>query len=139
MIHSHTVQYYETDKMGVTHHSNYIRWMEEARVALLDEMGFGYDRLESMGIISPVMSVDCRFKAPSTFADAIDVHAGIESFNGVVLRMCYRMVNRGGTLVCEGHSEHCFLNDKGHFIRLKRDFPDFYGALMARVEGAPQA
>ena len=32
----HTVQYYETDKMGVTHHSNYIRWMEEARVALLD-------------------------------------------------------------------------------------------------------
>ena len=26
----HTVQYYETDRMGITHHSNYIRWMEEA-------------------------------------------------------------------------------------------------------------
>ena len=31
----HKVQYYETDRMGVTHHSNYIRWMEEARVDLL--------------------------------------------------------------------------------------------------------
>ena len=27
---NHTVQYYETDKMGITHHSNYIRWMEKA-------------------------------------------------------------------------------------------------------------
>lgn len=27
------VQYYETNKMGITHHSNYIRWMEEARIA----------------------------------------------------------------------------------------------------------
>ena len=26
------VKYYETDKMGVVHHSNYIRWFEEARV-----------------------------------------------------------------------------------------------------------
>ena len=32
MEYIHTVQYYETDKMGITHHSNYIRWMEEARV-----------------------------------------------------------------------------------------------------------
>ena len=24
----HKVQYYETDQMGVVHHSNYIRWFE---------------------------------------------------------------------------------------------------------------
>ena len=38
----HQVQYYETDRMGITHHSNYIRWMEEARVAFLEELGWGY-------------------------------------------------------------------------------------------------
>ncbi len=37
----HQVQYYETDKMGVTHHSNYIRFMEEARVAFLKALGWG--------------------------------------------------------------------------------------------------
>ena len=36
----HTVQYYETDKMGIVHHSNYIRWMEEARVAYLAQLGW---------------------------------------------------------------------------------------------------
>lgn len=34
----HTVQYYETDRMGITHHSNYIRWMEEARVDFLQQL-----------------------------------------------------------------------------------------------------
>ena len=31
----HEVQYYETDRMGITHHSNYVRWMEEARTFFL--------------------------------------------------------------------------------------------------------
>ena len=48
-MYKHTVQYYETDKMGITHHSNYIRWMEEARVDFLKSTGFGYDKLEEMG------------------------------------------------------------------------------------------
>ena len=28
------VQYHETDKMGVAHHSNYIKWMDERRTHL---------------------------------------------------------------------------------------------------------
>ena len=42
----HKVQYYETDKMGITHHSNYIRWMEEARINYLEQNGWPYDKLE---------------------------------------------------------------------------------------------
>ena len=30
------VQYYETDMMGITHHANYIHWMEEARIDFMD-------------------------------------------------------------------------------------------------------
>ena len=38
----HRVQYYETDMMGVTHHANYIHWMEEARIEFMDRIGFPY-------------------------------------------------------------------------------------------------
>ena len=31
VFYTHTVHYYETDKMNCVHHSNYIRWFEEAR------------------------------------------------------------------------------------------------------------
>ena len=40
-VYVHRVHYYETDKMGCVHHSNHIRWMEEARVAFLEELGIG--------------------------------------------------------------------------------------------------
>ncbi len=32
---------YETDKMGITYHSNYVRFMEGARVQFLNAAGFG--------------------------------------------------------------------------------------------------
>ena len=28
----HHAKYYETDQMGIIHHSNYVKWMEEARL-----------------------------------------------------------------------------------------------------------
>ena len=50
----HTVQYYETDRMGITHHSNYIRWMEEARVDLLSQLGWPLEKLEAMTAVCSV-------------------------------------------------------------------------------------
>ena len=38
----HEVKYYECDRMGVTHHSNYIRFMEEARVYVQDQLAYGF-------------------------------------------------------------------------------------------------
>ena len=69
----HKVHYYETDKMGITHHSNYIRFMEEARMNYLNETGFTMARLEAEGITSPVVSVTCDYKYPSTYDDEIGI------------------------------------------------------------------
>ena len=55
MLYTRSVRYYETDMMGVTHHANYIHWMEEARIAFMDQAGFPYTRMEEEGVISPVV------------------------------------------------------------------------------------
>ena len=47
----HKVQYYETDMMGMVHHSNYIRWMEEARIDFMDKLGFSYRKMEEEGCL----------------------------------------------------------------------------------------
>ena len=60
-MYRHIVQYYETDKMGITHHSNYIRWMEEARIDFLSKIGWSYAKLEEEGIIFPVVTVECKY------------------------------------------------------------------------------
>ena len=125
----HAVQYYETDKMGITHHSNYIRWMEEARIAFLSALGYEYDRLEEMGIISPVLKISCDYKKTTTFPDRISIRVSMEEFRGVKLFLAYEMRNESGEVVCTAASSHAFLGRNGRPVRMKQDYPDLYHAL----------
>ena len=52
-VYRRKAQYHETDQMGIIHHSNYVKWMEEARIDFMKEMGFGYGEVEKRGIVSP--------------------------------------------------------------------------------------
>lgn len=136
-MYQHKIQYYETDKMGITHHSNYIRWMEEARIDFLQQLGFGFDKLEQGGIVSPVLSVECSYKKPTTFPQEIGIEVKLLEFKGAKLKIGYEMKNEAGELVCEAVSGHCFLNAKGRPIRLKNDFPEFFAALTALIPPKP--
>ena len=126
MDYMHTVQYYETDRMGITHHSNYIRWMEEARVDFLSQIGWDYARLEEMGIISPVINVNCDYKKTTTFADKVYIKVSVKEFKGVKLFLSYEMKNEDGVVVCTATSSHAFLTKEGKPIRVQKEYPDFY-------------
>jgi acyl-CoA thioester hydrolase len=126
----HKVQYYETDKMGVTHHSNYIRWMEEARVAWLDEIGLNYAKLERMGISSPVTGIEGDYKNTTTFDDVVQISISVLEYSGVKLIVGYEMTC-GEKLVFCGKSSHCFLNSDGKILRMQREFPEIDAVLRA--------
>lgn len=129
MRYQHKVQYYETDKQGVTHHSNYIRIMEEARVDAMEQMGFGYERMEEAGIFSPVMAVTCDYKRPTTFPDIIDVEISVAELSKLKTRFAYKMTV-GTKVVCTGTSLHCFLDRSGRPVALEERFPEFYSILV---------
>ena len=121
----HKLHYYETDKMGITHHSNYIRWMEEARISFLDSIGYGYAKLEHDGIISPVIGIDCQYKHPTTFDDEVEITVGVQEFKGVRLVIGYTMTNAAtGKTLLTGKSMHCFTDRNGKPIILKKQYPE---------------
>ena len=135
----HIVQYYETDKMGITHHSNYIRWMEEARVYFLKEVGCSFSEMERRGVSSPVISISCKYKAPSYFEDEISILTFVERIAGVKLYIKYIMMNSDNKVVCEGTSEHAFFDQNGKVLRIDTDLPEFYQALTEFEAGSPSA
>ena len=129
-MYEHQIQYYETDKMGITHHSNYIRFMEEARVDWLDKIGWSFAKLESMGLTSPVLSVKCEYKKSTTYSDIILIKLSLESYNGIKMKIKYEMTNKEtNEVVAIGETQHCFLNDKGFPIIIKKSYPEFDTAL----------
>lgn len=133
----HRVHYYETDRMGVTHHSNYIRMMEEARVDFMAQLGWPYAKMETLGVVSPVTALNVKYIAPTTFDDQVAVRVFVKAFNGVKLVIRYEMVKLGGdepVTILIGESEHVFLNREGRFVRMKREMPEFTQLLLDLAE-----
>lgn len=121
----HHAKYYETDQMGIIHHSNYIRWMEEARMDLMDQMGLSYKEMEAMEIISPVLSVSCEYHSMVHFDDVVVIETKLVKYNGIKMELEYRMTDKEtGELRTTGRSSHCFLNRAGRPISLKRSYPE---------------
>ena len=123
----HKVQYYETDKMGIVHHSNYIRWMEEARTDMLNQMGCPYDQMEKDGFYSPVLSVSCQYREHVTYGDEVSIKVMIQKVSFVKFTVGYEMTNvENGHVVFNGSSEHCFLNRDLKLIRFHQALPEIY-------------
>ncbi len=123
----HEVKYYECDKMGITHHSNYIRFMEEARVDWMDQIGYGFDRMEAEGVVSPVVSVECRYRHTSTFKDTILINVTVAEMTALKITFNYTMLV-DDRVVCTATSTHCFL-ENGHPVSLQQRFPQLYNAI----------
>ena len=127
----HEVKYYECDRMGVTHHSNYVRFMEEALVDWLDQLGYGFEKIEADNVFSPVVSIQCDYKSPTTFKDIIDIEVKISKMSEMKFEFEYKM-QTNGKLVCIGHSSHCFI-ENGRPVAISKRLPELYNTLMARL------
>ena len=131
----HNAKYYETDQMGIIHHSNYIRWMEEARLGLMEQGGLSYKEMEAMEIISPVLSVSCEYHSMTHFADTVIIEPKITKYNGIKMEFEYRITDKKtGELRATGTSSHCFLNRSGKPISLKRSYPEIDTKFFTLVE-----
>ena len=135
MNYIHQAQYYETDQMGIIHHSNYIRWMEEARIAYMDELGFPYKKVEEAGIISPVLSVQCDYKAMTYFGDRVCIDVKLSSFRGVKDEISYEMRDvKSGELRASATSAHCDLGMNGRPSNIKKELPELYAKMMEELQ-----
>ena len=107
---SRRVYYYETDKMGIMHHSNYIRIFEETRVHFLQQAGFPFSEIEARGLLMP-----------------FEVELTITKFNGVSLYVSYIIRNSDTGEICvTGSSSHCFTDENLKPVRIKNAHPDIY-------------
>ena len=123
------------DQMGIVHHSNYIRWFEEARCDLLDYMGVGFADLEKQGIISPILSVEADYLRMVYYGDTVSIDAYIKEYNGIKLIVGYEVKDdRTGMVHCRGTSKHCFIDKTGRPLVLRKSFPELNEAFEAGVK-----
>lgn len=122
-----TAHYYETDKMGIVHHSNYIRWFEEARIHFLKEAGCPYEKMEENGVMIPVQSATCEYKNAVRFGETVIIVLKVEEFNGFRFRISYRVIGKEkGDLKVTGETRHFFTDMSLKPVRTKTEYPEIY-------------
>ena len=110
-------RYYETDQMGIIHHANYIRWMEEARIDLM---------------LSPVLHAECEYKKSIRFDDEVKIVVSLQDIGRLKFTLKYEIYNisRGGVLSATGSTRHCFLNSKtGRPVMMDKEMKEFADVL----------
>lgn len=126
VIYEREVYYYETDRMDCVHHSNYIRWFEEARIHFMREMDFPYDRLEASGVVSPVLHAEADYRSMCRFGERVKIAVHVESYTGTRIGFFYQVKDKAtGTLRCQGHTLHCFINATGRPVSLRKASPEY--------------
>ena len=129
------INYYETDQMAVVHHSNYVRYFEEARTSFLEQIGYPYFKLEEENIVSPVISVSCQYKNPVRYGDTIRIDVYLTSMNKVKCSFKYEIIKVLTNELCAlGTSEHCFLTKEGKIVSVLKTNPVFYNRVLEELE-----
>lgn len=99
---SFPVRYYETDQMGIVHHSNYIRYFECARNLMIREGGYPIEQCETDGVVIPVVSVECKYKFSAKMGDVLRCTAYIDKLPLAKLVIKQAVYNQDGVLCAEG-------------------------------------
>lgn len=86
------VRYYETDLMGIVHHSNYIRYFEYGRIKMLEEIGLPISEIEGRGVMLPVVSTFCTYKTPSRMGETLRIISSVESMPMAKMKIKTRIV-----------------------------------------------
>ncbi len=129
------INYYETDMMQVVHHSNYARFLEEARIDMLAYYGLPFETFDEMGYVIPVLDLKCRFVESVRFGETIKIIPKLYKMTPAKFFFSYEIYDETmSTLKHTAETSHCVLDKNFKPISLKRCEPELYEKMLAMLE-----
>ena len=105
------VRFYDTDEMGVVHHSNYIRWFETGRVEYLRSIGITLTEMMSDGILFPIIEIRAKYLHAAKFDDDLELETMAVELTKVKMEFKYKIRRvSDGQLLVKGYSQNVFTN-----------------------------
>ncbi len=69
------VPFHDVDAMQIVWHGNYTKYLELARFALMEKLGYGYDVMRVNGVKWPIVDLQIRYAQPATVGQRLTVAA----------------------------------------------------------------
>jgi len=121
------VRYGETDKMGYVYYGVYPLYYEVGRTELMRNFDYSYKKIEDMGIMLPVISLDVKYLKAAKYDDLLTIKTTLKELPAARITFFYQVLNEAGELLNEGSTTLVFIDEK---TRRPKRAPD---ALMEKL------
>ena len=117
-VYKTTVRFSDTDLYGVVHHSNYFKWLEEARIQVMEDLvGLTVNWMEENTLRFPVIGVEGKYKKSVLARQQIYVNTYLYCSSTAKLTFRYEVVDSQGAVYFTGMTQHAIT--KGNKMLLK--------------------
>ena len=127
------VQFFDLDPMEIVWHGRYVKYLEIARCALLDKIGYNYVEMKNSGYAWPIIDLHLRYVGSATFGQKLKLRAEIVEWENR-LKIDYlitdaetgKRLNKASTTQVAVHiesKEMCFVSPPVLFEKLGVEAP----------------
>jgi acyl-CoA thioester hydrolase len=95
------VYYHDTDCGGVVYYANYLKYLEQARTAYLEERGLSIKELAGKGILFVVARQEIDYRYPARYGDILEVSTRILGASTVKIEYGHEIKNQSGQEICQ--------------------------------------
>lgn len=103
--------------MGIVHHSSYLLYLEEARVAFLRDCDHPYDRFRAEGLDITVLEVFAQYVRPARFDDLVVVHVAVSAVTRTTFQVDYTLTV-SDDVCARAVTVHACIDSTGRPLRL---------------------
>lgn len=122
------VRYAETDKMGIVHHSVYPIWYEVGRTDFTKKMGIPYAYMEEIGILTPLVELNCKYTEPAYYEDELTIKTKIKRLTPARIVFEYEVL-KNERIINVGSTTHAWVGRDLRPMNMKKHFPEIYEKL----------
>jgi acyl-CoA thioester hydrolase len=72
-----TVAFHDIDIVGVMWHGHYLKYLENARWALMNQIGFGFEAMNASGFAWPIVEMHVKYVHAAKLGDELRVRASL--------------------------------------------------------------
>ncbi len=106
------VRYGETDKMGYVYYGVYPLYYEVGRTELMRKFDFPYKKIEDMGVMLPVKSLEIKYHLAAKYDDLLTVKTTIRELPSARITFYYEVYNEQEELLNEGSTMLIFVDEE---------------------------
>ena len=113
LIFEERIYTYHIDFVGHVNNINYIMWMENGRVRLLDALDMPVTKMTDQDGIAPILvETSIQYKKALYLGNTVTIEIWISKLNNASMIMEFRFYNEKGDLCASGQQKGSFINRK---------------------------